>query len=252
MTVRPDPRLGTDLGPYHLEAVIGRGGMGTVYRATDKRLDRRVALKLLAPQLADDEAFRQRFIRESRLAASIDHPNIIPVYEAGESDGAFFIAMRYVEGVDLETRIAAGALTSAETVHLLEQVARALDAAHDEGLVHRDVKPANILIASGKGADATRSRLSHGLRTDEAPGLGDRRHTCRTFLGTLDYIAPEQIEGDHQTAEPTNTALACVAYRVPYGTSSLPTRQRRRDHPRASSRSGAVRTRTPAGPASRC
>ena len=108
MTARPDPRVGSDLGPYRIESVIGRGGMGVVYLATHAGLDRRVALKLLAPDYADDEAFRARFLRESRMAAAIDHPNIIPIYDAGDVDGTYFLAMRYVEGTDLETLIRAG------------------------------------------------------------------------------------------------------------------------------------------------
>src|SRR4029453_5398848 len=106
----PDPRVDTDLGPYRIEAVIGRGGMGVVYRATDIRLARRVALKVLTPELAEDENFRARFLRESRLAASIDDPNIIPVYEAGEFDGTYYLAMRFVDGTDLEARLQSGPL----------------------------------------------------------------------------------------------------------------------------------------------
>ena len=211
-TPRPDPRVGTDLGPYRIEAVVGRGGMGVVYRATDTRLDRRVALKVLAPELAEDETFRQRFLRESRLAASIDDPNIIPVYEAGESDGVFFLAMRYVEGTDLEARLRAGPLTPAEAVHLLGQVASALDGAHEAGLVHRDVKPANVLIASGKGPD----RPDHAYLTDF--GLTKHRGSqtgatrAGSFLGTLDYIAPEQIEGRDVDGRADEYALACMAF----------------------------------------
>ena len=103
MTRAPDPRIGTDLGPYRIEAVIGRGGMGVVYRAEQLGLARKVALKILAPVLVDDEAFRQRFVRESQMAAAIDHPNILPIYEAGEVDGVYFLAMRFVDGADLET-----------------------------------------------------------------------------------------------------------------------------------------------------
>ena len=129
-TPRPDSRLGTDLGPYRIERVLGRGGMGVVYLAEQRELGRKVALKLLAPDFADDEAFRARFLRESHLAASIDHANIIPIYEAGEADGTYYLAMRYVEGTDLDDRLKAGPLDPALTIALLAQVAGALDAAH--------------------------------------------------------------------------------------------------------------------------
>ncbi len=110
MTRAADPRIGTELGPYRIEAVIGRGGMGVVYRAEQLGLARKVALKILAPVLVDDEAFRQRFVRESQMAAAIDHPNILPIYEAGEVDGVYFLAMRFVDGADLETRLRSGPL----------------------------------------------------------------------------------------------------------------------------------------------
>jgi hypothetical protein len=212
LTSRPDPRLGTELGPYRIETVIGRGGMGVVYLATDVRLDRRVGLKLLSPELADDASFRARFLRESRLAASIDDPNIIPVYEAGDVDGLFYIAMRYVEGTDLETRLSAGPLAPADVMPLLAQVASALDAAHERGLVHRDVKPANILIAAGKGP----GRPDHAYLTDF--GLTKHRGSqtgvtrAGAFLGTLDYIAPEQIEGKPLDGRADQYALACMAF----------------------------------------
>ncbi len=221
MTARPDPRVGTDLGPYRIESVIGRGGMGVVYLATHSGLDRKVALKLLAPDYAGDEAFRARFLRESRMAAAIDHPNIIPIYEAGEVDGAYFLAMRYVAGTDLETRLRAGPLEPREAAHILGQVASALDAAHEQGLVHRDVKPANVLIATGKGVE----KADHAYLTDF--GLTKHRGSqsglteASAFIGTLDYIAPEQIEGKPVDGRTDQYGLACVAFeclagRVPY------------------------------------
>ena len=138
-----DTRVGTELAGYRIEGVIGRGGMSVVYLAEHVRLGRRVALKLLAPELADSERFHDRFLRESRLAASIDHPNIVPIYDADEADGTLFIAMRYVEGSDLKEVIRSeGRLDAGRTAAIVGQVASALDAAHALGLVHRDVKPA--------------------------------------------------------------------------------------------------------------
>src|SRR3954454_5627198 len=135
------PGVGTQLGNYRLEACLGRGGMGVVYRAVDVRLRRMVALKLLAPHLADDELFRTRFLAESRLAASIDHAGIVPIYEAGESDGQLFIAMRYVDGTDLGSLLhRGGPLEPRRAVALVAQLAHELDAAHARGLAHRDVR----------------------------------------------------------------------------------------------------------------
>src|SRR5947209_16265488 len=134
-----DTRIGSTIAGYRVERLLGRGGMGRVYLAEDTRLGRKVALKLLDPELAEDERFRDRFTRESRLAASLDHPNVVPIYEAGESDGVLFIAMRYVEGTDLAGLIQEqGPLEPGRTAGILTQVAAALDAAHEHGLIHRD------------------------------------------------------------------------------------------------------------------
>src|SRR5204862_7782749 len=133
------PGVGESFGEYTIEALLGRGGMGVVYLATHARLGRRVALKLLAAELADDEAFRGRFLRESRLAASLDHPNVIPIYDANEIDGVLFLAMRYVSGPSLQSLVRErGPLAVGETSRIADQVAGALDAAHRAGLVHRD------------------------------------------------------------------------------------------------------------------
>ena len=149
MQVR-DRERGSQIADYRIEAVLGRGGMSVVYLAEDLRLKRRVALKLLTPALAEDERFRDRFLRESELAASLDHANVIPIYEAGEADGSLFIAMRYVEGSDLKALLRDGPLSEQRAVLLAGQVAAALDAAHERGLVHGDVKPSNVLI-DGRG-----------------------------------------------------------------------------------------------------
>ena len=143
-----DMPAGTRFAGYRITDVIGRGGMSIVYAAEHIQLGRRIALKLMAPQLASDDSFRERFIRESQIAASLEHPNVVPIYDAGESDGFLYIAMRYVEGTDLRTLIKRQApLGLGQTLFLLEQVAGALDAAHERGLVHRDIKPANILVS---------------------------------------------------------------------------------------------------------
>ena len=222
MTRAADPRIGTDLGPYRIESVIGRGGMGVVYLAADTRLDRRVALKLLSPGLADDEAFRARFLRESRLAAAIDHPNIIPIYEAGERDGTSFLAMRYVEGTDLATRLRSGPLEPREAVSMLAQVAGALDAASAAGLVHRDVKPANLLIAASQGVDqADHVYLTDfGLTKERGSETGFTR--TGSFLGTLEYVAPEQIEGKPVDGRADQYALAAIAVECLTGLAPYP------------------------------
>lgn len=143
-----DPAAGIVIPGVRLEGVIGRGGMGVVYRAYQERLDRWIAVKVISPDIADDPSFRARFEQESRLAAAIEHPSILPVYDSGEVDGRLYIAMRLIEGSDLRTAIArGGALEPARAARIVAQVASALDAAHARGLVHGDVKPANVLLA---------------------------------------------------------------------------------------------------------
>jgi DNA-binding beta-propeller fold protein YncE len=189
-----EPEPGSEFAGHRIEAVIGRGGMGVVYRARHLALDLDRALKVLAPSLSGDPRFRDRFRRESRLAASIDHPNVIPVHAAGEESGQLYIAMRLVEGRDLRDLIADdGALEPGAATGLVAQVAAALDAAHLAGLVHRDVKPANVLV--GSGADAGRVYLTDfGIsRTAQA---GETVTATGELVGTADFIAPEQIAGD--------------------------------------------------------
>ncbi|HEV7187231.1 MAG TPA: Hsp70 family protein [Blastococcus sp.] len=208
---------GSEIAGYRIESLIGRGGMAVVYRAEDMRLGRKVALKLLSPQLADSEQFRQRFIRESRLAASLDHPNIVPIYEAGEADGQLFIAMRYVLGYDLKGLLAqqGGRLPLDRTLRVFSQIGDALDSAHRAGLVHRDVKPGNILISTGEHQRHTQGDhvylTDFGLtkRTSELTGgLTGTGH----FLGTVDYVAPEQIQGKPVGPGTDIYALGCVLY----------------------------------------
>ncbi|MEU7694283.1 serine/threonine-protein kinase [Microbispora hainanensis] len=201
------PLVGRQLGDYTVEAVVGRGGMATVYRARDQRLGRAVALKVLAPQLAHDDRFRDRFVRESRMVASIDHPNIIPVYEAGERDDLLFIAMRYVEGSDLRKLVQSeGPLPVGRANPLFVQIASALDAAHAHGLVHRDVKPANILVTQADHVYLTDFGLTKSSSAEA--GLTSHGH----FMGTPRYVAPEQIRGLPVDGRSDLYAFACVVY----------------------------------------
>jgi serine/threonine protein kinase/actin-like ATPase involved in cell morphogenesis len=207
---------GSEIAGYRIESLIGRGGMAVVYRAEDMRLGRKVALKLLTPQLASSDQFRQRFIRESRLAASLDHPNIVPIYEAGEADGQLFIAMRYVLGRDLKGLLAeeGGQLPLRWTLPLFGQIADALASAHRAGLVHRDVKPANILVATGerphpRGDHVYLTDFGLTKRTSElSAGLTGTGH----FLGTVDYVSPEQIQGKPVGPGTDIYALGCVLF----------------------------------------
>ena len=190
---------------YRVESLVGRGGMGVVYRATDLSLERPVALKLVAPELAEDERFRERFLREPRLAASLDHPHVIPIYEAGEHDGQLYLAMRFVEGSDLRTILEREEKLSPErTLAVLAQVADALDAAHRRALVHRDVKPANVLLDEDGHAYLTDFGITKQVG-------GDSTDTGRV-VGTLDYLAPEQIRGDPVDGRADVYALGCMLY----------------------------------------
>lgn len=222
MQVSDDPRVGTELAGYRVESLLGQGGMGVVYVAEDRRLKRKVALKLLAPDLAEDEVFRERFLRESELAASIDHPNIVPIYEAGASEDLLFIAMRYVEGSDLRERLQAGRLEPGEAISILAQVASALDAAHARGLVHRDVKPSNVLLDTGARPDGSDHvyLADFGLtkRLSENSGLGDDGQ----LMGTIDYVAPEQIAGEETDGRADVYSLGCVLYECLVGEPPFP------------------------------
>jgi serine/threonine-protein kinase len=211
----PGARLdvGSHVAGYRIEALIGMGGMARVFRALDERLGRQVALKILAPELAADEAFRQRFIRESRAAAAVDHPNIIPVFEAGDFDGVLFIAMRYVQGGDVRSLVEReGPLPPEQALALVTPVASALDAAHATGLVHRDVKPANMLL------DSRSNTAFHVYLTDfgVTTGLSDREANTATgeIIGTPNYMAPEQLEGRLVDGRTDQYGLACAAFEM--------------------------------------
>jgi tRNA A-37 threonylcarbamoyl transferase component Bud32/CheY-like chemotaxis protein len=203
-----DPRLGTVIAGYRIEERIGRGGMGVVYRAEHLNLRRRAAVKIIAPDLAESEGFRERFTREARIAAALQHPNIVTVYDAGEVDGLLYLAMQYIEGHDLAGMLRAeGRLRPYRAVDVCRQVASALDAAHAMGLIHRDVKPANVLI-EGRTAFLTdfglTKRLEGGTRA-QLTRAGD-------VVGTIQYVAPEQIEGAQVSARSDVYSLGCLLY----------------------------------------
>jgi YVTN family beta-propeller protein len=216
---------GSTLGDFRIEGVVGRGGMGVVYRATQVTLERPVALKVIATELAWEPGFRERFERESRLAASLDHPHVIPVYAAGEQDGVLFIAMRFVEGTDLRALITGlGRLEPGRAVALIGQVASALDAAHGRGLVHRDVKPANVLV-TGSGEDEHAYLTDFGLtkRSVTESGLTEAGLTAGgQWVGTVDYVAPEQLKGDSVDGRADVYALGCVLYEALTGEVPFP------------------------------
>ena len=209
--------VGTQIAGYRLEELVGKGGMGVVYRAHDVALERRVALKLLSPTLAEDADFRERFLVESRLAASLDHPNVVPIYDAGEVEGQLYLAMRYVEGSDLKALLRKeGTLEPTAAIAICAQIANALDAAHARGLVHRDVKPSNVLLDEREHAYLADFGLTRRL-TDEAPGFN-----AGLSLGTPAYVAPEQIEGKDVDGRADQYSLACLLHECLTGEPPFP------------------------------
>jgi serine/threonine protein kinase len=217
-----DQWLGAELAGYRIEALIGRGGAGVVYRATHLRLHRQAAVKLLDANLAADAEYRRRFEREARLAAALEHPHIVPIYDAGYAEGVLYLAMRYIDGPDLATVIAKdGPMDAHRVCTLLAGVAEALDAAHHSGLVHRDVKPGNVLLTT---PDQPAER-EHAYLCD----FGIARHSATStmtstgqFLGTLQYAAPEQIQGRPVDGRTDQYALACMVYRCLTGRKPYP------------------------------
>ena len=206
---------GSQIAGFLIEEQIGRGGMAVVYRAADTRLNRSVALKILAPELAGDTAFRQRFMREMRAAASVDHPHIVPVFDAGEADGVLYIAMRYVGGQDLRTLLDdEHALPAARVVHIVAQVASALDDAHARGLIHRDVKPGNMLIGTVAGSGQPDHVYLSDFGLSKPDVSGANLTLTGQFMGTLDYMAPEQAEGQAVDGRADLYALACTAFEM--------------------------------------
>jgi serine/threonine-protein kinase len=220
----PDPAAGTEVAGFRIVEQVGSGGMGVVYRAEEVGLGGRpVALKLLPPALAGDPDFRARFLREMRVAAAIDHPNIVPIYRAGEDRGLLYLAMRYVNASDLRRVLEVeGRLEPGRALAILDQVARALDAAHASGLVHRDVKPGNILLAPPvlDGETEHVYLVDFGL----ARADGDDRSIGGGgwFLGTPRYAAPEQAAGDPVDGRTDGYALGCVLYECLTGRPPFP------------------------------
>ena len=202
-----DKGLGREIAGFRIEREIGRGGMGVVYLATQVFPERRVALKLLSSDLAADPAFRERFVRESNAAASTEHPNIVPVFGAGESEGQLYLAMRFIEGMDLRTLLEhEGTLSPERAARICAEVAEALEAAHERGLVHRDVKPGNVLLDARDRAYLSDFGLIRRTRIDtEITKTGQ-------FMGTVDYVAPEQIRGDELDGRADVYSLGCVLY----------------------------------------
>ena len=204
---------GSRLGGYRLEEQVGAGGMAVVFRAHDERLDRLVALKIMTPAMGSDDMFRQRFIRESRAAAAVEDPHIIPVYEAGEAGHVLFIAMRLVRGGDVRSLLRReGPLSPDRVASIISPVASALDAAHAAGLVHRDVKPANILLDRRPGRPDHVYLSDFGLSKSAEVSLG--LTAAGQFLGTPDYTAPEQIEGLPVDGRTDQYALACAVFEL--------------------------------------
>jgi CheY-like chemotaxis protein len=202
-----DPRLGTVIAGYRIEERVGRGGMGVVYRAEHLNLQRRAAIKIIAPDLAESEGFRERFTREARIAAALQHPNIVTVYDAGEVDGLLYLAMQFIQGEDLSAVLRAnGRLRPYRAIDVCRQVASALDAAHAMGLIHRDVKPANVLI-EGRTAFLTDFGLTKRLE-----GTHAQLTRAGDVVGTIHYVAPEQIEGRRVSARSDVYSLGCLLY----------------------------------------
>jgi tRNA A-37 threonylcarbamoyl transferase component Bud32/streptogramin lyase len=209
VSVQADPRIGSELLGYRIEVLLGRGGMGVVYLAYDARLKRRVALKLVAPELSEDPGFRERFLAETELAASLEHPNVVPVYDAGEVDGQLYLAMRYVEGADLKTLLAREhVLPPRRALAICGQIADALDSAHARGLVHRDVKPSNVLLDADEHVYLADFGLTRRIAEEDVragPGLS---------LGTPAYVSPEQIEGGDVDGRADVYSLACLVHEL--------------------------------------
>ena len=200
---------GSTFAGYEVESVVGSGGIGILYHARQVRLDRPVALKLVEPDVARDPVIRERLRREARMVASLDHPNVVPLYEAGEEGGTVYIVTRWVEGTELGNLILSeGFLEPGRAARTAAQIAAALEVAHEKGLVHRDVKPSNVILTSEDHVYLTDFGLTK--RAGTAPGLTG----VDQMLGTVDYVAPEQIEGSEPDAPGDVYGLGCVLFEM--------------------------------------
>src|SRR3954471_6670513 len=210
----PELRPGEEFAGHRIEGVLGRGGMGVVYRVTDLRLNRAVALKVITPALSADEDFRRRFQRESELAASVRQQNVVTIYQAGEADSLLFVTMELIQGMDLRALIAQRSRLDLPTASaIVAQIAAALDAAHASGLVHRDVKPANVLIAAAAPLHVYLTDFGLTKRTSSQSGITK----TGLFVGTIDYAAPEQIKGWPVDARADVYAIGCVLFEMVAG-----------------------------------
>lgn len=198
---------GSTIAGYEVEAVVGSGGIGVLYRARQVRLDRPVALKLVEADTAREPVVRERLRREARTVAALDHPNIVPLYEAGEEDGTVYIVTRWVDGTELGTLIRRdGPLEPGRAARIAAQIASALEVAHEKGLIHRDIKPSNAILTSEDHVYLTDFGLTK--RAESASGFT----AAGQMLGTIDYVAPEQIEGGESDARGDVYGLACVLF----------------------------------------
>jgi serine/threonine protein kinase len=200
---------GSTIAGYEIESVVGSGGIGILYRARQLRLDRPVALKLVEPEVAREPVVRERLRREARTVAALDHPNVVPLYEAGEENGTVYIVTRWVEGTELGTLIRRdGPLDPARAARIAAQIASALDVAHEKGLIHRDVKPSNVIVAADDHVYLTDFGLTK--RAESVSGFT----AAGEMLGTIDYVAPEQIEGGEAVARGDVYGLGCMLFEM--------------------------------------
>src|SRR6202451_4885216 len=214
---------GTKLGPYEIQSLLGAGGMGEVYRARDTRLDRTVAIKILPQGLADTPEVRQRFEREARAVSSLNHPHICALYDVGNQDGIEYLVMEYIEGETLAKRLEGGPLATTDLLRYAIEIADALDRAHRQGGIHRDLKPGNIMLTKS-GAKLLDFGLAKQAQANNASASVLTAMTAEkpltvegTIVGTYQYMAPEQIEGSEADTRSDIFALGCVLYEMATG-----------------------------------